>query len=294
MIAPQNNSPLQTLTIKEIELRALHPKSSTPRPFLRWAGSKRYVLKHLLELLPVQFNTYYEPFLGSGALFFLLRPSHAVLSDSCAELVENFIAVRENVEAVVRHITPLKPQKDLFYSIRDNRSKHKYKRAAEFIYLNKTCWNSLYRVNSDGVFNVPYGRPKTDFIIDIENLRACAKALQGTDISLRTSDFEESVSSAKEGDFVYFDPPYVTGHRNNGFIDYNEVLFSWKDQQRLAKVARDLIKRGVHVIISNADHNAILDLYPGFTKKTFERSSTLASDITKRKKVSEVILFSQE
>ena len=281
-------------TLMDIKERAQKPNSNIPHPFLKWAGSKRYLLKHIVDSLPKNFNSYREPFLGSGALFFLLNPTKAMLSDTNAELINTFAAIRDNVESVIEYIQPLKPNKTLFYKIRNQRSVGKYKRAAEFIYLNKSCWNGLYRVNSKGVFNVPYGSPKSDVIASLENLRACSKSLNSENVQLSTCDFEESLSKAQKGDLVYLDPPYVTSHSNNGFIEYNEKIFSWADQVRLANIAKDLVASGVYVIASNANHKEVLKLYQGFAKKEIFRNSTLASDVTKRGVVSEVLLVSQK
>jgi DNA adenine methylase len=174
--------------------------------------------------------------------------------------------------------------------VREARSEERFQRAAQFIFLNKCCWNGLYRVNSAGKFNVPYGRPRSDAIVDPANLVACSQALGHLGVELRVSDFAEALAEAEPGDLVYLDPPYVTGHNNNGFVDYNEVLFRWTDQVRLAEVARELAHVGVHVIVSNADHDAVLDLYRGFRKHVVERVSTLASNSTRRGRVSEVVL----
>ncbi len=277
----------------ELEQRALRPNVTIPRPFLRWAGSKRFALKYILELLPSRFRIYREPFLGSGALYFLLRPERAVLSDICAELIETFLAVRDNAGAVARYLRGMKPQKRLFDYIKKHRSAGPFKRAAEFIYLNKSAWNGLYRVNSLGEFNVPFGRPKTDFIADFQNLRECGSLLRSRGVSLQICDFEDNILDAKRGDLVYLDPPFVTGHSNNGFVDYNEELFSWDDQERLAHIAVWLAKQGVHVIASNANHKAILQLYPGFGSRPITRFSTLASDLDKRRPVSEILLYSK-
>lgn len=282
----------ESVSLDELQKRVQHPNSTTPRSFLRWAGSKRFILRHVLDLLPSRFLTYREPFLGSGALFFLLRPQKAVLSDSCGELIETFSAIRDNVGAVIKHLSTLKREKEIYYHVRQNRSNDRFKRAAEFIYLNKSCWNGLYRVNSAGVFNVPFGNHKSDFVVDDDNLRACAVALRSIDVSIQPHDFEQNIKESSPGDLVYLDPPYVTGHNNNGFIEYNEVIFSWDDQQRLANIARSLASKGVHVIVSNANHQEIIALYTGFSVKHFNRSSTLASDVTKRRMISEVLLYS--
>ena len=240
----------------------------------------------------MQFRTYHEPFLGSGALFFLLCPDQSSLSDECSELIDVYTTIRDRAPSVIRYLKPLKPDRDLFYAIRDRRSRGKLKGAAEFLYLNKTCWNGLYRVNSEGHFNVPYGMPKTDFIADFENIRACSKALQKPDVRLQSCDFEEALANVKAGDLVYLDPPYVTRHNNNGFIDYNETLFSWGDQKRLAKRAGQLADVGAYVIVTNADHREVVDLYRGFKSHTLKRSSTLASDPKRRVQVTEAILYS--
>jgi len=269
--------------------RASRRLAGTPRPFLKWAGSKRALLPHIVAALPHAYGTYYEPFLGSASLFFLLRPTRALLTDSCPELIESFKAVRDNVQAVLRYIRPLKPNRELFYTLRSQRSTGRYKRTAEFIYLNKTCWNGLYRVNSRGEFNVPYGRPSTDRVIDEANLRTCSSALGGPYVELRCCDFESALSNVSRGDLVFLDPPYVTRHNNNGFIDYNERLFSWADQLRLAGIARSLADRGAHVIVANAYHQEIVELYEGFHVTRVDRFSTLASKSSKRGIVTEAI-----
>lgn len=269
---------------------ASQPLSGERRPFLRWAGSKRSLLAHIVPLLPDSFGRYWEPFLGGGALFFLLRPSAATISDSCTELIDTYREIRDNPAEILAWLADKKPDKDFYYELRKRRSIDPTQRAAEFIYLNRTCWNGLYRVNSRGEFNVPYGKPKTDVLIDEANILACSEALQTAD--LRALDFEEAVAECAAGDLVYFDPPYVTGHNNNGFVDYNERLFSWHDQERLAKLARDLVSRGVSVIVSNAAHPPLLALYEGFRRLVFERNSTLASSARFRGPVREVVLFS--
>ena len=291
---PRRGELLKAVTTLDIDIlreRAALTLSATPRPFLRWVGSKRTLLPRIANALPGRYSTYYEPFLGSGSLFFLLEPARAILSDSCSELMGTFEAVREHAAAVLRFLRPLKPDKELFYWLRANRSQGQYKRAAEFIYLNKTCWNGLYRVNSRGEFNVPYGLPRTDYIIDEDNLRACSTALNRQHVELRCCDFEEAVKNAGEDDLVFLDPPYVTGHNNNGFIDYNEQLFSWSDQTRLARVAGELVHRGAHVLVTNAFHQDLIDLYEGFNLMTINRSSTLASISAKRGRVNEALFW---
>lgn len=262
------------------------------RPFLRWAGSKRRLLNQIYPFLPRGFETYYEPFLGSGALFFSLRPEKALLSDKSRDLIGIYSAVRDNVSAILHYLKPLKPNRSLFYAIRNTPSIGRLKYAAEFLYLNKTCWNGLYRVNSHGKFNVPYGKPRSDFIADFENLRKCSKALQKPGISLDALDFEQALERVKAKDFVYLDPPYLTRHNNNSFVNYNEKLFSWEDQKRLARLARRLAKMGAYVLVTNADHSEVADLYKDFIKNTLIRRSTLAGDPDYRTQVKEAIFYS--
>jgi len=228
--------------------------------------------------------------MGSASLFFLIQPRSAVLADSCADLVATFEAVREDVGQVLEYLRQWKPDRDFYYKLRKSRSRGRFRRAAEFIYLNKTCWNGLYRVNSVGDFNVPYGRPKSDNLIDEENLRACSRAMRSGTIQLLTGDFEQTLIGVKAGDLVFLDPPYVTRHNNNGFIDYNERLFGWSDQVRLSKIARQLAHGGACVIVSNAAHQDVLDLYPTFDQVLITRTSTLAGDTAARGVVKEALL----
>jgi DNA adenine methylase len=268
--------PFCEINLDELRARASRTLSNSPRPFLKWAGSKRSLLCHIVESLPPNFRTYHEPFLGSGSLFFLLCPPRAVLSDACTELVEAFRAIRDDFGRVRKYLEPLKPQREIYYGIRENRSKGRF--------------NGLYRVNSAGKFNVPFGLVKSENLVDWNNLRECSRALRRGGVSIQACDFERNLEDVQSGDLVYLDPPYVTGHNNNGFIDYNERLFSWADQLRLAKLAGELVARGAHVIVSNADHEEVVRLYPGFLVHSFERPSTLASSPLKRGRVSEVIL----
>jgi DNA adenine methylase len=277
-------------TLAELAERTL---SAVPRPFLRWAGSKQRLLRLLVPLLPSSFGRYYEPFLGAGSLFFLLQPKSAVLSDTCTELIATYKAVARDVEEVLSAMSGLDPlDRTQYYRVRAARASGKYERAAEFIYLNRASWNGLYRVNSRGEFNVPYGAPKTSAIVDANHLRECAKLLRRSRVRMETADFDDALSKCQAGDLAFLDPPYVTGHNNNGFIDYNERLFSWADQVRLAQTAVALAKRGVKVMVTNANHQGVIDLYTGFEAIEIERSSTLAGAKSARGLVTETVLRS--
>jgi DNA adenine methylase len=192
---------------------------------------------------------------------------------------------------VLKFLHPLRPDRETFNRIKQYRPTSEANRAAQFIFLNKACWNGLYRVNSEGIFNVPFGQPKTDFLIDEDNFFRCAQQLRRRSISVKCQDFQAITAEVAEGDFVFLDPPYVTSHNMNGFVDWNECLFSWKDQIRLAEMASHLVTKGANVLITNAAHSDVAALYKGFGVQRFERSSTLAGDPSRRGTTSEAIFF---
>jgi DNA adenine methylase len=263
------------------------------KPFLKWAGGKRQLVDRLLPLIPApkQHGTYFEPFLGGGAIYFARPSKPAVLSDSNLELMDVYRAVRDNVDSVIKSLRNLKFGEDEYYRVRSSRPRESHTRAARFIYLNKSCFNGLYRVNLKGRFNVPFGsHPGNHVVCDVDQLRRASEALQGAE--LKTKDFEEVVTCAKVGDTVYFDPPYTTSHSNNGFIEYNARVFTWADQFRLAQLSLSLVKRGVNVAVSNAEHESIRSLYesPLFDIHLLTRSSTMASSPKKRRMTSELLI----
>lgn len=224
-------------------------------------------------------------------MFFYLGPKRAEISDASSPLIDTYRTVRKNPDEILQFLRPLRPSRTRFHALRKYNPRGDIGRAGQFIFLNKACWNGLYRVNSDGIFNVPYGWPRTNFIINEENLRRCSVQLRRREISIRKQDFEEIENRVSSGDFVFFDPPYVTSHNMNGFIDWNEALFSWKDQIRLAKMAQRLIRRQVNVLVTNADHRDVKELYSGFGHRKLVRYSTLAADASRRVETSEAIFF---
>ncbi len=263
------------------------------RPFLRWAGGKRALLSHILPKIVLNATgTYFEPFLGSGAVFFALGPSRAVLSDSNNALIATYQALKADVEQVLALLTEMKYESDYYYEVRSLHPVDKFEIAARFIYLNRSCFNGVYRVNSRGEFNVPFGRPtERPTICDSALLRKAGKALNRAEIA--ASDFEEIASRAVAGDFVYFDPPYTSGHRDNGFIEYNEKVFSWEDQERLAATSISLVKRGVGVLVSNAAHASIERLYADeavFTQEVISRRSTISGSASGRFPTNELLI----
>ncbi|GAB4157418.1 MAG: DNA adenine methylase [Candidatus Promineifilaceae bacterium] len=206
---------------------------------------------------------YYEPFIGSAALFFHLRPAHATLSDVNASLIELYQQVQQNVEDVIRALQPHYNDHDYYYQVRaqDPATLLPAQRAARLIFLNKTCYNGLYRENRQGAFNVPFGRYKRPKICDPARLRAAAAALQG--VTLLPGDFAEVVQVAAPGDFVYFDPPYAPLTATSSFTSYNQYGFDAADQRRLAQTVHDLTRRGCRVMLSNSAAPLVYELYEG-------------------------------
>lgn len=238
--------------------------STNPRPFIKWVGGKRQLLPALLRLAPKKFATFHEPFLGGGALFFALRPKKAVLTDTNQRLVRTWCGVRDNVHSVIELLASYPHDKDFFLALRarDIDAESDVHVAAWFIYLNKTAFNGLYRVNSKNRFNVPFGRYVNPGICDAANLRACSQALQGTEILHR--DFASVAGRAEPGDFVYCDPPYVPLSATSYFTSYTAEGFSSADQERLRDLALELKKRKVKVLLSNSGAGFVRELYKGF------------------------------
>ncbi len=258
-------------------------------PFLKWAGGKQWLAPALVAAVRDGRGGYFEPFLGGGAVFFAARPSRAVLSDKNPELIAAYRAVQTSPAYLIRRLRALTFSRTRYYRMREEVPRGRIQRAARLVYLNRTCWNGLYRVNQEGRFNVPVGRftYSPDFI-GVERIRAAHEALKGA--TLRACDFEVAVSIARRGDTVYFDPPYTAAHLENGFLRYNEHIFSWADQERLAAVALRLTRRGCRVLVSNAPHPAILGLYRSFRVTRIRRTSLIAGSPGYRRNVSEIVL----
>jgi DNA adenine methylase len=241
--------------------------------------------------VPKEFGAYFEPFLGSGSAFFAIADDHeAYLSDTISPLVNCFIEVRDNPALVAEIAQGWGTDSASYYDVRAGVFDGDPTRAAaQFIYLNKLCFNGLYRVNQLGRFNVPFGRPKNSNVADALQLEAASVRLS-KDVTITVGDFEDTLKSSKEGDFVYLDPPYVAGHRSESFADYNAKIFSWDDQKRLADLFRQLDARGVFVVQSNADHAAVRALYPKFEHRSVSRYSSMSGSAASRGVSSELVV----
>lgn len=258
-------------------------------PFLKWAGGKRWLAKHLVQCAPHSYNRYIEPFLGSGAVFFELKPKSALLSDINESLVTTFIAVRDHPVEVEERLNSLhlKHNKDFYYFMRSSAPTDPIEIASRFIYLNRTCWNGLYRVNKRNEFNVPIGS-KSSVILPGDDFSAVAELLNSAEI--RCGDFESIIDSAVEGDFLYVDPPYTVKHNLNGFLKYNQTMFSWDDQVRLKDALVRAKARGCNLFVSNADHESVRELYSGFAFSSLPRSSVISGSAMYRGKTTELFV----
>ena len=258
------------------------------RPLLKWAGGKRALASEIIPLLD-GYDRYFEPFFGGGAVFFQLCPKSAVLSDLNPELINCYETTKSHPEELIASLKRLKNTQDIYYKVRASAPRTPVTRAARFIYLCALSFNGIYRVNLSGQFNVPYGHKDHLDPCDADLIRSISKRLQTCEISC--ADFEQSALKAIAGDCVYFDPPYTVAHGNNGFVKYNEKIFSWKDQERLEILARKLAAQGVRVVVSNADHPSIRKLYEAFNVRTVERWSKISAAAEGRKKITECVFY---
>jgi DNA adenine methylase len=261
------------------------------RPFLKWAGGKRQLLTSLLQHAPSNPPRYFEPFVGGGALFFALRPRQAVLADVNKRLIRAYKGVRGSVGKVIRLLQSYPHDSTFFYRFReaDVDDGTDAEVAAWFIYLNKTGFNGLYRVNRDNRFNVPFGRYANPKICDEPALRACSAALAQAD--LRVDDFEAVVERAKRDDFVYFDPPYVPLSTTSSFTSYTSLGFGDAEQRRLRDTARRLKERGVRVLLSNSSAPSVRKLYAkGFELAEVSATRVVNSKVTARGAVVELLI----
>lgn len=260
------------------------------KPFLRWAGGKKWLIKDLKNFLPSSsFNGYHELFLGGGAVFFHLQPKgETFLNDSNSELIETYKLIKNDVESVIFYLKSFSNTKDFYYKIRSEKFNEPAKRAARFIYLNQTSFNGIYRVNLKGEYNVPFGY-RTKGFLDEENLKSASLILKNVVFS--SNDFALCLSKVKKGDLVFLDPPYTVAHNDNGFIKYNQKIFSLDDQYRLAKTIHKIRNIGAYYILTNASHFKIREIFNnGDTITEMSRASLIGGKNAKRGQYSELVI----
>jgi DNA adenine methylase len=268
-----------------------------PRPVLKWAGGKSRVLGAILQHFPEQIETYYEPFVGSAAVFFALaaegRFKRAVLGDRNRELIDVYRALKQDVDSVVEALSRYTYDKDVFYRVRALKPEdlELTERAARTIFLNRTGFNGLYRVNRSGDFNVPFGRHVNPTICDPPRLRGAARALKG--VKLTVGDFAKVCANAVAGDAVYFDPPYVPLSKTSNFTAYSQHAFEEAEHRRLADCFRDLARRKVSAVLSNSDTPLTRELYADWHSECVSVRRNINSDTKKRGGVSEIVVKNQ-
>lgn len=275
------------------------PQETLGEPFIKWAGGKGQLLSQLARYYPPSVKRYFEPFIGSAAVFFdvhrRFQPRYTLLSDTNAELVNCYKVVRDDPEAVIRLLGRHKKLhrergSEHYYAVRElqTESLAPAQRAARFIYLNKTCYNGLYRVNSAGQFNVPMGRYKNPNILDHTGLRAASKALQG--VHLTVQDFSDCLPKIRTGDFVYGDPPYFPRSATSNFTGYTEGGFGLEQQERLATFALAAGSKGCRVMLSNSETPDVRSLYRGFRLHTVSARRAINSNGRARGPISELVI----
>ena len=258
-------------------------------PFLKWAGGKRWLILNYRYLFPASFETYVEPFVGGGAVYFGLLPEQALLSDANDRLIECYTQVRDPKKLMsLMRLHQQNHSTEYYYDVRTKVCRSDSSRAAQFLYLNRTCWNGLYRANLNGVFNVPKGT-KDSVVFAGESFDGPSRALAKAE--LRACDFEKTIALAKDGDLLFVDPPYTVKHNFNGFAKYNETIFSWTDQIRLRTALDGAASRGVKIMLTNADHESVVELFFGLGNiHKVRRTSLIASESQRRSSVTEIVV----
>lgn len=263
-------------------------------PVLKWPGGKRWaaaiIVRAIRDALGEK-GTYYEPFLGGGAVFFSLQPKRAILSDVNRELIETYKIIRDYPKQVIDAIRRIEVSEKAFYLMRSSKPETALKRAVRFLYLNRTAFAGMYRVNRRGDFNVPFGGgERTPAVLwQTELLNSASLALKKA--TLLSTDFEAAVDAAVRGDVIYCDPTYTVAHDNNGFTRYNERNFSWADQERLVAAAENAVRRGSTVLVTNAHHSSLIELYKGWSLTTLHRKTLISPHVKARQNTIESLFI---
>jgi len=274
------------------------------KPFVKWAGGKTQLLDSLTVMIPRRFNNYFEPFLGGGAMFFYLG-SHklikkkALISDTNVELINAYKCLKAHVDLLITKLSAnkkslMKRPSAYYYKLRTTSFTNDIEKAAQFITLNKTCYNGLYRVNKNGVFNVPIGRYKDPLVCDTVNLRSASFVLNQTRAEIDCIDYQHILRKASAGDFVYLDPPFSPSSKTSNFTQYTSGGFGIKDQIKLANVFKSLCKRNCNVILSNSDTGLVRQLYKGFKLTTVSCLRSISCNSKKRSGNTELIISNEQ
>ena len=267
-------------------------------PILKWVGGKRQLLNDILPLIKSK-GTYIEPFLGGGAVLFAHQPKKAIVNDYNFELMNVYQVIKTHPEQLIQLLQTHHDNnsEDYYYKIRELDRSTEYKelspvkKASRIIYLNKTCYNGLYRVNSSGYFNSPYGKYKNPNIVNAPTIRAMSKYFNDNDITLLQGDYKEALKKARKGSFVYLDPPYMPISSSANFTSYTENGFGYQQQEELKKECDKLRKKGIKFIQSNSDCPEIRELYKEYTIQTVQAKRAINSNSAKRGEINEVLIY---
>ena len=265
----------------------------TPKPFVKWAGGKRQLIPIISKNLPKQMGTYYEPFLGGGALLFHIlsqqNQPRCGVSDLNSDLILTYTTIRDKIDDLIISLKNhaknyTKDSKSYYYSIRETSPRSAVEKTSRLIFLNRTCFNGLYRVNSKGKFNVPLGRYSNPNIVNEDNLRSVSHVLQSSEVSIKCRDFESVLKDVKKGDFVYFDPPYQPVSNTSNFTSYTHKSFTIDDLVRLADLCFNLDSKGCKVMLSNSNSNEVEEMFKetGWNIKKIQANRAINSDSKKR------------
>lgn len=272
-------------------------KNQLIQPFVKWVGGKRQLMSEINKYIPKNYTKYYEPFLGGGAVLFNLQPKNAVVNDYNTELINVYTVIRDNVEELIEDLKKHENNQEYFYKIRALDRSDRYneltniQKASRLLYLNKTCFNGLYRVNSAGQFNSPYGRYKNPNIVNEFVLKAVSNYLNENKIKFINDDFEVALKNIRKGSFVYFDPPYDPLSDSSNFTGYTLAGFNRDDQKRLKKLCDKLNKQGVKFLLSNSRTEFIEELYSDYKIVIVGASRSINSDGGKRGEIDEVLIM---
>jgi len=275
-------------------------KNKLITPFLKWVGGKRQLMPAIKELIPKNHTNYYEPFIGGGAVLFELQPKNAVINDFNEELINVYQTIKENPEELISDLKTHKNESDYFYDLRALDRKDNFenlsniKKASRVIYLNKTCYNGLYRVNNSGEFNSPFGRYKNPNIVNETTIRAVSKYLNTNKITILNGDFEEALKGIKKGSFVYFDPPYHPVSASSNFTGYVQGGFDMYEQVRLRDLCNKLNEKGINFLLSNSATQFIEDLYKDYKISYVKANRSINSNAKKRGEIDEVLIRNYE
>lgn len=264
------------------------------KPFLRWAGGKTWLLKSIGDFLPEEINNYFEPFLGGASVFIHLKQNgliknKAYLSDQNPQLINVYNVLKKTPNILMEHLNQLENKKDVYYKVRNTVFESELDRAAQFIFLNRTSFNGIYRENLKGEYNVPYGNKIYKDLYNFENLVGVSKLLRNT--TFQSHDFSKIKAKVKKGDFVFLDPPYTVAHQHNGFVKYNQKIFLWEDQIKLKDLILHLIENDIKFILTNASHKSIDELYLNIGKHHYlKRASVIGGKNATRDTYEEILI----